>query len=494
MGSIAAAFDPALKFRIGGEKVDVVRRRRTRETGSYQAGVEAIQVDQNYRNYINHGDLPPEIVGEFLHDTSSEDVGNQLPAYDTTHTTFVEDSTNRLRAKGTFYNEYESCRVHDLDWSKGPSEPIVVTEDIIENGELGRIDRTHRVTTISYPFDGPLAPIVQNFGFDSALEGLNENVKQFCADHLEDFLPQCLSNRRLFNAFYQIGELKDLPMMIEKTLATSKFLRNLAKDPVHALTYIDKASGDAYLNWEFGYKSLQQVVKSLVNLPEKVAKRFNYLLRKNSKRAAQRFSLTYKNVDELGQLWPSWTYILPATVEYEILEETVDFRPDVEIRCVVDSTINFPELAVPKFSDSTYRDLLGLNPTISDVYNLIPWTWLGDWFVGVSKYLNMIERITNDKDLINVGFVTVILHSNLVLKGKVRVYTTRSVTYNSDGDVTSESHSDPVDIPYQTSGSMDYRCRFSIDELFGVKSVSDKQGLLDSDQKSILGALLTKFT
>lgn len=494
MGSIAVAFDPSVKFQVGGQKVDVARRRRTRESGSYVAGGDAGGTFRIYRNYVLDGD-DFEIVPEFLAEEGVYEDNFRLPKSMTSHTTFFEDSTDSLRSKGTDYNEMESCKVSGLDWDPAPEDTYTIRTNATRyDPDLdGAYERVETIVTFKYDKNSPVVPIVRGFGFDAALEDLHENVKQFAADHLTDYLPQCLSSGRVFNAFYQIGELKDLPLMIRKTLETQRFLRNLVKDPATALQKLDKALGDAYLNKEFGYDSLVSVVKSLLVLPEKVAKRFNYLLRKNSKRTSQRFTRTYNNVSELGSLWPSWTYLLPSGVDYEILEETAKFVPDVEVRCVVNSTINFPELAVPKFSDSNFRDMIGLSPRVVDIYNLVPWTWLGDWFTGVSKYLDLVETLVLDKDLINVGFVTVLFKSNIALKGTFRIRD-RDVVFDKFGNIVSEVLGDPIDISYRTAGAMDYRTRFSIDDLFGVKSVSDKQGLLTESQKAIIGSLSTKFT
>jgi len=378
------------------------------------------------------------------------------------------------------YNEYESCKVHDLEATEIPDVLYTakVTTHIVYDD--GRIDTQESTTKWRYIPGSHLVPIVGNFGLDAALPELNANVKQFCADHLEDYLPQCLSSARSFNAFYNIAELKDLPLMIEKTLQTNRFLRELIKNPKTALMHLDKASGDAYLNYLFGYKSLEQLVKSLCRFPERAAKRFNYLLRKNAQRTSQRFTKRYSDASELGQYFtPSVSPLFPPTIYYEFFEVENKFAPDVEVRCVVNATINFPEVAVPTFSNSTYRDMIGLTPRIVDLYNLIPWSWLSDWFTGMGKYLNLVESIALDKDLINVGFVTCLLTSNFRTQGKMRVYGDYRVTLNEYGEVISEEKLDPVDIPFVTSGSMDYRVRFSVDDLLGVKSASDKQGLLD---------------
>jgi hypothetical protein len=495
MGSFALAFDPAARFEAGGQLIDVVRRRRTRESGSYRAGQTAVIKHKFYANYIQDDDGVYTLVAEYLVDEGEEVVDDYLSTAKTSHTTFFEDSSDKLRSKGSQFNEMEYCKVRDLNWIEAPKDTFILknySKRYLQDFPAG-YDRLCYDVEFSYPEGGPVVAIVDNFGFDDGLEYLHANVKQFCADHLEDYLPQCLSNARKFNAFYQLGELKDLPMMIKKTIESQRYLLQLLKDPATTLIKLDKALGNAYLNYKFGWQSFQQSLESLLRTPERAAKRFNYLLRKNSKRVSQRFTKTYNKVEELAQLSPSFAYLVPSTVYYEIVDEKIDFRPNVEVRCVVNTTINFPPLAVPKFSDSKYRDLLGLNPRVVDIYNLIPWTWLGDWFTGISKYLALCEAVLLDDDLINVGFVTCSLTSNVVAEGTLRMRD-RDIVIDSSGNVTSLTLGDPVDIPYRTVGSMDYRTRFSVDDLFGAKSVLDKQSLLDETQKSILGALLTKFT
>jgi len=495
MGSIAAAFDPLFKFRIGGQKVDVVRRKRVRGTYEYEVGYVAHARTEFYQNYVINPDFSMTIVPEYLVTVNpDEDVSLDLPSAQARRTTFTEDSTDRLRAKECRYSEFRENNPHELRYTSAPGGTFICRNSETTQYDDGRYDRIKYITEFSYHGSGPIVPFVGNMGFDDGMQAQEDAVRMWCAERLEDVLPPCLTSFREFNAFYQIGELKDLPMMIEKTFQTAHFLRDLVtNNPKISLRRTGKASGDAYLNEKFGYESMEQAAKSLMKTPERVAKRFNYLLERNSKVSSQRFKKEYRNPSLMGTFAPSWTYLVPTTVHYTVDDLVYESKPTAELRCVVNAIVNFPPLAVPKFSDSTYRDMIGLTPRLTDLYNLVPWTWLGDWFIGVSKYLNLIETVALDDSLVNVGFMTALVHNEARVKGKLRLWQDYSIVRSEYGDTISEDMDNPIDVLFDTSGSMDYRTRFSIDELPSVKSVLDKQSLLSGEQKSILGALLTKF-
>jgi len=495
MGSIAAAFDPTARFRFGGQQVDTVRRKRVRATYSYELGVTAVDTVLVYTNYVIEPDFSVTIVPEYLVNTHIEDISEEYPQSVRNRTVSIEDSTDNLRAKGCLYSEMRETIPHSMVGLTPPPDTYnTVYKITVQEGD-GRYTRTHHNVQFTYHGNGPIAPIVGNFGSEGDAESLEFNVRQWAAQHLEDVLPPCLSSYRTYNAFYQLGELTDLPMMISKTFESLDFLRNLSKSPKAASSRLDKTFSNAYLNEKFGYESMKQAIESLLKQPEKMAKRFNYLLKRNSKISSQRFTQKYKTPESMGSwLAPSVSYLVPVWTRYDLVDPVYDYKPSGELRCVVNGVVNFPPLAVPKFSDSTYRDMLGLYPRIVDLYNLIPWTWLGDWFSGVSKYLNLVEEVALDENLINVGFMTALYHCDIAVKGKIRIWQDYSITLNEFGDTISEVKSDPIDFEYDTSGSFDYRSRFSIDELPSVKSVLDKQGLLSEGQKLTLGALLTKFT
>lgn len=281
--------------------------------------------------------------------------------------------------------------------------------------------------------------------------------------------------------------------MVRKTRQFYDYLRNLAKHPLDSLRVVDKRLGDAYLNKEFGYDSLVDAAADTLKFPTKIAKRLNYLLERNGKRTTQRYKRTFKNPFIMGYFYPAFTYLIPSSVNYEILEEEQTLVPTCETRTVVNTVVNFPKVAVPKFSDPTYRKLIGLKPTVTDIYNLYPFSWLYDWIGGAGDYLNLVETIIKDDDLINFGMITAIVNCDWTIKGKLGVRDSY-VEINHDGDVILETLGDIQEIPYNFKSHIRYRTRFDIASLESVKSVDGRNGNLSDSQISIIGALLTKFT
>lgn len=486
--SFALAMDPSRAFKTNFQLIDVVKRRRIKGTNGFFFNILVVQRTQIWSNVEVDNPVP---VTEY--EVQDETYSFYDGRGDVNFTTFFEDSTDKLRKKGTKLSEMRQCKT-ETNWKV---EHLLSYTNVDEYKQYWEnpifYERVRTTTTWYYDKGMPIVAPVDNWGNDKGVEWFEESVKGFVKEQLPAILTPCLTNARQFNAFYQIGELKDLPLMIRKTRQFYDYLSKLVKDPLHNLSVLDKRLGDAYLNKEFGYDSLAQTAAQVMKLPTKIAKRFNYLLDRHGKRTTQRYKRTFKNPFIMGYFYPAVAYLIPASVRYELLEEEQTLVPTCETRTVVNTVVNFPKLAVPKFSDSTFRKLLGIEPTVTDLYNLYPFSWLYDWMNGAGDYLNLVETVINDDDLINYGMITAIVDCKWTIKGKLGIRD-RYTEFSYEGDVLSETLGDMVEIPYNFQSHIRYRTRFDIASLEGVKSVDGRNENLSESQKSIIGALLTKFT
>lgn len=486
--SFALAMEPARLFKTNFQLIDTVKRKRSKGTRGFTRGVKTVIERWEYSNQIvDDPDPQPEyLVG------SSVEV-NDNSGFET-FTEFFEDSTDKLRKKGTRLSEMRQCKT-TLDWKNDNLLSYVVNSDIKMRDAPPSPFYTREVTrtTFYYAVDQPVVAPVDNWGNDNGAELLEESVKYWCYDNLAAILTPVLTSARQYNAFYQLGELKDLPKLLVKTKSLYNYLRGAIKDPLAALQKADKRLGDAILTKEFGWDSVVDAAADTLRAPKKIAKRLNYLLERNGKRTTQRYKRTFKNPFNVEYFYPYYTYFMPSTVDYWIIEEEQSLVPKLETRTVVNTVVNFPKVVVPEFSDSNYRDLTGLNPTITDIYNLYPYSWLNDWFTGVGDYLELIQTVINDKDLVNYGMITAILNCEWSIKGKLGIRDIR-VDFDSEGNLYDLEEGDVVEIPYNFSSSIRYRTRFDIASLDNVKSVDNRFDTLSESQKSILGALIAKFT
>jgi hypothetical protein len=330
----------------------------------------------------------------------------------------------------------------------------------------------------------------------------------------DKLIAQCLPSRRKYNALYQIGELKDLPQLIRGSLSAWKdveslmgggaaFVKALSSPKFWTRQKIlelrdslakckvfldpDKSAGSAYLTYKFGWESMYQAVDQLVHAPSKISKEINYLLDRNGRDA------TLSTIWHLPPSVEASSVVTPY-VGYPMLPDPQDplyqrTTREASIRCVVNSGVVLPPLDVPTLRQVLYAGKLGLTPRPSDLWNLIPFTWLVDWFAGVSDYLRIIEEVQLDKSLINWGMMT--------YKSKMSSYASiggfmlyNDFTHNASGSVYSLAEHKAL-LRGEGLFTANYTLRVGIETLSQVKLSS---GLRLSDtQKKILLALTTSW-
>lgn len=300
------------------------------------------------------------------------------------------------------------------------------------------------------------------------------------AQQAPGLISKCLPESRQFNLSYNIAELRELPALLRDLVLKHRHLLELLKslkDP--------KAIANLYLEYKFGWESTMKAIRSMLSLPESIAKKVNYLVSRNGKFTTLR---TKKLYSEPMSSSPTFNFeIYPYDVVLD--SYSISGKHDVEVRCAINSLIQFPPVDVPKIREDLILKLWGADPQPADVYNLIPWTWLIDWFSGLGEYVNCISALANDKHLINWGLVT------FASKGQI----TTNLKLKGDGSqVTAITGQPTVTVPLKYRPNRDasllfkYQVRRSVTSLDGVKIMSSMSGL-STYQTSILAALMAKY-
>lgn len=332
--------------------------------------------------------------------------------------------------------------------------------------------------------------------------------------NLDSMLARCVPERRYFNLAYQVGELKDLPFTLRETLGHWRDLQHfLGRDGfIEALTKPkwwtnarydsirlrlkkvnierapDQALGDLYLNFKFGWQSMFQAAVGLVNRPSQITKEINYLIRRNGKftklSTSRRWTETPATFPSI--VIPSATVLLQADPNVPL---GYTATREISLRCMCDVGFHFPPLSVPSLRKKLFYEKLGLIPTPGDLYDLIPWTWMVDWFVGLGDYIHLMDIINGDNKLINYGFMSYKSKTTIRADWGYQWTSTTSRTFYPPGGTntyTNVGHTRP-----NAKLVMEYELRLGLDKLASVKSYSGVG--LSNYQSSILAALLTKF-
>jgi hypothetical protein len=263
----------------------------------------------------------------------------------------------------------------------------------------------------------------------------------------------------------------------------------------------DKGAADAFLTFKFGWESMYQAVVGLVNKPSQITKDTNLVISRNGKFTTLSAGFTYI---EPVTSFPSVTIVEPPYPTWDYLSGaygTTAYRK-VKIRMVVNSGFNFPTVDPPKLRQKVWLEKLGLTPydfgngisiplpTPEDLYNLVPFTWLIDWFAGLGEYVKLMTLVNQDRALINWGFMTYTSVTHVNSSFNLFANSTISRTVNPPGGQPSVTRKVNWDLSAELK--MKYQLRQSLKSLAVVKTYSGTR--LSATQSSIIGALLSKFT
>lgn len=304
-----------------------------------------------------------------------------------------------------------------------------------------------------------------------------------------DMIRETTPDKPVFKSLYNIAELKDLPQLISG-------LRSL-KDALHKctewhfdLSRTDKFLADQYLNFQFGIMSVVQAVQGVLKLPEKAAKKFNHFLKAQGKPSTSRAKRTFKDAYSWDAPWTTSRDLgLP---EGEVTNARYSYKSETEVRLTLVQTIKFPPLAVPKLSDVNYRKILGLQPNVKLIYDLIPFTWLIDWFTGLGEYVNLVDMFFQDPQLVHYGFMVAVCTETYTINADVSLMSAVRHHYGDGSIAIDYVPGNPIPVTSSITKKTYYREDLSAFD--GVKLFGSSNSGLSDFQTSILGSLLTKLS
>lgn len=498
--SFAVAIDPFWKFRLGGTRVSGTTRTRKRTVrsvlsdrslttgrilrgdnlGIYTIGSPQHPICTSYTsssNFSSQGSTPrPRGVPDLLQET--------------------KDSTGRTRVpNGSRHNEFSSQKISK--WHSPPrrtsygstqtsiafipacgSSEKIVTQDIRYSEDVGD------AATLS----------------DSTIQAIFATEKAILQAELPDMalklMPKALPDRREYTLFRNLVELRDLPRSIATFRNTMADLVRVFKElppglgsKVFSLTTPLRNIPAEYVSYNFGWKQLDKDLKDLLHAPERITKRVNYLLQRKVRPTTFR-AKSIRTLD--GGTGPNF--------DYNIHQGENFFEPGAqslstlvlrtaEFRVAINAIFDFPTLAVPELQKQELLRRLGVNPTPTDFYNLVPWTWLVDWFTGLGNYVEAIDAINSDRSTINMGFITGVLTSEYTCSLKSKTTRTDGYVYSPPVGTSGGTRVTVSDNLHFSKLEVTTQIRKELSSAFDVVPLL-AGGTLSPYQQSILGALI----
>lgn len=355
------------------------------------------------------------------------------------------------------WSDYAEIRVYVQ-----PNNPVYkqVAEDFITRGSVGL---------------GPGAYVSQS-EIDKYLTFERSEFSALRAKYALGMVRDAVPSSREISVARNIGELKDLPLLLRRSV-------ELYRDPALLLEF--KGQGNQYLNYKFGWDATYRAVRDMMKIPEQISKEVNYLIERNG--FSSNFRSKRKGVSSITNIpgvnhnfYSRETFVSGAYVT----------RRSWELRLVLNYTLQFPKIDIPALREELLAAKWGLYPKPEDVYELVPWTWLVDWFGGLGEYIDVMNTLMRDPNLFNYGYLT--YRSDGEATSTVRIKRRNVTTMVTSNPNSSSDSSYDVFQNYCGSTGYAYQRRVDISGQAGVKAIS-RPSTLSADQTAIIGALLTKF-
>lgn len=515
IGSLALAIDPFKQFRFTPNLValltdsDKIVRTRNPLTIRFSERREfwyRTSVTQGYARNPQQGLFDYYYTGPITSNTSgSIGRGDQLSCYG-----LIRDTTRKTRPMLKDYGEFEKF----IPRLTSPvRRPAWVDSDQILTNNIGSGQRSSAKVFRRSVLVGPEFRVT-NSDIQALIPNCRARADAAMQKHVYGMLARVQPNHRSFDISYQVAELRDLPRTLKGTLEAwvaferaigsvnwrklrfdpsswkdRRLLREFSKWLGPELDFrlderltLDDIAGAAFLTYKFGWESMFRGVRDMLDRPKEVTDQVNDLVasigRDRTYRTKRKWSENTVDIPKLTTSLIKDEGILDSTVRKSGLRHC-------ELRLMANFAIKFPELDIPRLRQELVDRQLGPWPLPSTIYNLIPWTWLVDWFGGLGDYISLMETVAGADNLINYGFIT--YREDTEVSASIRGKLTTTVTRDFDGVLTTyETY-----VPYIHEGKflLSYQLRKSIPEVSSTKSYWGSG--LNLNQTAIIGSLLS---
>jgi hypothetical protein len=261
-----------------------------------------------------------------------------------------------------------------------------------------------------------------------------------------------------FQGLNAIYELRELPEMLRQRFLSSG---------LHAIP-------NYWLALQFGWRPLLNDIRNFVLTQIGAQKRLNQLLRDNGRPVRRSCTLFDNVISESRSTTIAYQVMSPGFVtQYYPRPGISDLHTKDYDRAWASARFVYHLPDGPRdvnWTTAMKARIFGLYPSPSVVYNALPWTWLGDWFVNVSSMLQNMEAGVADRLAADYFYV---MHE----RGGIQTNTCTSYFLRQSGEEISVSGT--------SIGNWAHKVR-SVGDPFGWNTPENN---LSGMQLSILGAL-----
>jgi len=208
-----------------------------------------------------------------------------------------------------------------------------------------------------------------------------------------------------------IGELRDLPKTPLKSYLRGSFknvgFKNIPKFMLATLLNF-RAHGSEYLNVQFGWKPFVRDLRQMYQLWWDIDRRMAQLVRENGRNIRRKATL----VNDRSVTTTSTTYSYPYANVYGGPPTFMSGQTVYTVRVAESLRIWFvggyryyiPDVGSSQWNRRARVALFGGLPTPDVLYQLMPWSWLLDWFTNVGDVVSNLSVNAVDNLVSNYSF------------------------------------------------------------------------------------------
>lgn len=198
-------------------------------------------------------------------------------------------------------------------------------------------------------------------------------------------------------------ELRDLPSMLPLSIFRGPFQgipKRAKRFVAEAMKIPGQNQGNLHLLWQFGWKPFIRDLQRMYFLWQTMDKHLAKLVRENGKNIRRQASLESQDtyvIDDRGAYGFPGAYVngFPGeiiTVGNGSSSYLSWKRTSVKAWYVASYQYYMPDIGSSQWTTAAKRALFGINPTPELIWNVLPWSWLTDWFVNVGDVISNISE------------------------------------------------------------------------------------------------------
>jgi len=260
---------------------------------------------------------------------------------------------------------------------------------------------------------------------------------------LNCMMPQIRSGTSAVNSVIELKDFKSLPRSIDAVqsisakILGSKLSKLAANVPLRSIA---RVASDAFLQWKFNIAPLLSDIAAVKTALLTTKKRIDRLISRSAKLQRTHFATAFNeyangSIDYgLYSLGPSefWYPMINANrVERSYTYEASKFHAECEY------SYSYYKFQSEYAQILGFLDSIGVNVNPAIIWNAIPWSFVVDWVIGVSRFLDNYKQRNLDP--------VIVIHRYLwSIRRKRRIYSTMVVGSTVTTPMGQRRHSMPA--------------------------------------------------